>query len=104
MSKTGAVLLLITIMAGSAGADPKPGDVYREYVVVMGGGKDWRVNDPNTKHRVALPFLPNSVLRFSIDDLKGAVRAEALIDRWGGHVGTSEKRIRFNGGGPLRLA
>ncbi|MGD8240478.1 MAG: Ig-like domain-containing protein, partial [Armatimonadota bacterium] len=29
--------------------------------------------------------------------LSDAVRAQALIDRWGGHPGTSEKKLRFNG-------
>ncbi len=103
MNRVGAVLLLIIIMAGSAAADPRPGDVYREYVVVMSGGKDWRVTQPDSKHRTALPNLPNSVLSINLDDLKDAVRAEALIDRWGGHPGTTGKRIRFNGNAWLAL-
>ena len=97
MSRAGIILLLINILAGSAAAGPKPGDVYREYVVVMSGGKDWRVTQPDSKHRTALPNLPNSALHINLDDLKAAVRAEALIDRWGGHAGTMGKRIRFNG-------
>ena len=40
--------------------------------------------------------MPNSRLELQIDDLEHAVRAEALLDRWGGHRGTINKRIRFN--------
>jgi len=76
---------------------PQPGDVYREYATNNGGGTDWRVTDPTVKDPRARAFLPNPVLRINIDDLKGAVRAEALLDRWGGHTGTTSKRIRFNG-------
>lgn len=91
-------LLLLTVFAVSCYAlGPQPGDVYREYYVAMGGGKDWRVTDPQPKHKNAWRQLPNSVLRVSIDDLKGARRAEVQIDRWGGHFGTTGKRIRFNG-------
>jgi hypothetical protein len=32
-----------------------------------------------------------------IDDLQRAVRAECCIEQWGGHAGTSNKKIRING-------
>jgi len=75
---------------------PHPGDVYREYAIHNGGNLDWRVTDPNAKHKGAQAFLPNPILNLNVRDLKGAVRAEAVLDRWGGHAGTKEKLIRFN--------
>ena len=80
-----------------------PGQVYREYVLHNGGPKDWRVTDPNARHPGAHEFLPNPVLQLSIDDLDGALRAEALFDRWSGHAGTADKQVRFNAGPWLLL-
>ncbi len=74
---------------------PKPGDVYREYVI-HNGGENWRVTAPNAKAEGAQEFLPNPVLSLDVHDLEGAVRAEAVLDRWGGHPGTKQKMIRFN--------
>ena len=79
------------------GFGPKPGDVYREYTTRLSVKDNWRVTDPDAAHPGAAKFLPNPVLNLDISDLGGAVRAEVLIDRWGGHAGTSGKRIRFNG-------
>lgn len=78
-------------------AGPQPGDIYREFAVRMEGPKDWRVTDPDCTQPGAQEFLPNPVLKLTLIDLEGAVRAEALLDRWGGHPGTTAKRIRFNG-------
>ncbi len=74
-----------------------PGQIYREYSRTMGGQKDWRITDPNSKHPGAKEFLPNSILHIEIGDLDGAVRAEAIFDRWGGHTGTIGQKVRFNG-------
>lgn len=79
------------------GLGPKPGDVYREYIANMAVKDNWRVTDPNPGHPRKAEYLPNAVLNLDISDLDGAIRAEAVIDRWGGHPGTSGKRIRFNG-------
>jgi hypothetical protein len=73
-----------------------PSDIYREFHVVMGGPKDWRVTDPASKNPASLEALPNSILRFEISDLKHARKAEVQLDRWGGHPGTAGKAIRFN--------
>lgn len=75
---------------------PAEGSIYREYKQTMGGIKDWRVTDPESPQPGAKEFLPNSVLHISIDDLEGAIRAEALFDRWGGHTGTIGQKVRFN--------
>ena len=75
---------------------PKPGDVYREFAIHNGGNRNWRVHDPNARAEGAKQFLPNPVLTISVDDLQGAIRAEALLDRWGGHIKTADRKIRFN--------
>jgi hypothetical protein len=76
--------------------EPNPGDVYREFYAVMSAGKEWRVTDPQPEHKGAFEFLPNSVLRLHVSTLAGAIRAELLIDRWGGHPGTTGQQIRLN--------
>lgn len=97
----GALLLVATFLSTAAPVlaqklGPQPGDVYREFVRHQ-GGNDWRVTDPDAAHPGAAEFLPNPVLEFTIDDFSGALRAEAMLDRWGGHPDTSDKQIRFNG-------
>ena len=92
-----------TADAGAA-TGPQPGDVYREYAVHTGGNFDWRVTDPRATASGASKFLPNPMLELTVDDLKHAVRAEAVIDRWGGHLRTTNKRIRFNGNTWLRVS
>lgn len=89
-------LALALAVSAAAQIGPQPGEVYREYKRTMRDGSDWRVTDAATKQVRAHQHLPNSVLSIVIDDLEDAVRAEALIDRWGGHAGTLAKRIRFN--------
>jgi len=82
---------------------PKPGDVYREYSVHSGGGFDWRMTDPNAKSPGAQEFLPNPILNLNVLDLRGAIRAEAVLDRWGGNAGTKQKMIRFNSNGWITI-
>ena len=77
-------------------AGPQPGDAYREYAVHNGGNLDWRVTDPRATAEGAWQFLPNPVLELEVGDLTGAVRAEATLDRWAGHLRTTDKSIRFN--------
>lgn len=74
---------------------PRPGDVYREYAV-HNGADDWRVTDPAATAAGAKKFLPNPIIELDIADLDGAIRAEVLLDRWGGHLKTTDKQIRFN--------
>lgn len=76
---------------------PSPGDIYKEYSRTMGQtNKNWRVTGEEVKRPDAREFLPNDILQLEINDLQGAVKAEAIIDRWGGHTGTLNKKIRFN--------
>lgn len=82
-----------------AGGGPKPGDVYKEFTFNH-NAENWRVTDPGantTRFPQAADFLPNPVLTFNVSDLQHAVRAEMIIDFWGGHEGTTNKRFRING-------
>jgi len=56
-----------------------------------------RTNVSLTLYPQAAPFLPNPSVDIGISDLTGARRGEAVISMWGGHVGTTGKKIRFNG-------
>ncbi len=94
------IIFCITLTFASYGraAGPKPGDVYKEYTVVTPGSKlGWVIIDPNATNKGAAKYLPNQTYNINIDDLDGAIRAEAMVDRWGGHAGTADKRIKFNG-------
>jgi hypothetical protein len=92
--------LLMVGVSQSEGLGPKPGDLYREFATHNGGDRDWRVTDRQAvkKFERAEAHLPNARVEIQVDDLEHAVRAEALLDRWGGHRGTINKRIRFNDG------
>ena len=91
-------------IANTASVDvPSPRSVYREYSSHAKGNFDWRVTDPRARDRRAWKFLPNPVRQIRIDDLQDAVRAEVIVDRWGGHLRTTGKAIRFNGNTWLRL-
>ncbi len=76
---------------------PRPGDVYKEFVFHTVGDRPWRVTNPQARDTGAKKYLPNPIWELEIDDLEGAIRAEALLDRWGGHLDTTNPRIRFNG-------
>ncbi len=82
---------------------PAAGDVYRETRLAIYQGNDWRVTDPDALADGAQLYLPNPVLSIEVPDLTGAVRAEMIIDRWGGHPGTSNKRVRLGGGSWMGL-
>ena len=79
----------------AAAPGPQPGETYREVRLDNGGNLDWRVTDPRARARGAGDFLPNPVLSLSLPPLDGATRAEVTLDRWGGHLKTTKKAIRF---------
>ncbi|MGA9115310.1 MAG: immunoglobulin domain-containing protein [Bacteroidota bacterium] len=77
---------------------PQPGDVYKEFSrTISSTTRDYRVVDPNATHPEAQQFKPNPVFTLTVSDTVGAVRAEVVLDHWGGHPGTTDKRFRFNG-------
>jgi len=94
-----AVLTIMTAIS-TANASPQPGDVFRERVwkgPYLNASGWQRVTDPDATHAGAAEFLPNPVNSTTLDDLEDAVRAELYIEQWGGHAGTSAKRLRLNG-------
>ena len=73
---------------------PQAGDVFRDYARSTEG--NWRVTSPIATHPEAQSSLPNPILNLTVDDLQGATRAELIMDFWGGHPGTQDKKFRFN--------
>jgi len=75
-----------------------PGSIYKEYILNIAeeGTNHWRVTSPEATDEGAQQHLPNPVMQINIADLDGAIKAEMLINRWGGHSGTKGKKIRFN--------
>ena len=95
-----ASIASLCITTPFAAADPQPGDIFREYVWTgpWGNASGWqRVTDPETPRSDAQRFLPNRLNQIGLDDFAGAIRAEVYIEQWGGHAGTSNKRLRING-------
>jgi hypothetical protein len=94
----GLVLLAVVVSAAEdhRRLGPQPGDVYREFAIHNDGNR-WRVTDPEATAAGAKEFLPNPILKIELTDLQHAIRVEALLDRWGGHLRTTSKQIRFNG-------
>jgi hypothetical protein len=83
------LVFILLISSFSLFADPKPGDIFREYHFADGKGLHLC---PQGKVRDSISFT------ISVDDLKGAVRAELTGLFHTGHIGTSERRIRINNG------
>lgn len=97
-ASTGMLAFLLPVLPAAAAstAGPQPGEVYREYAAHQ-GGQNWRVTNPKAQGERPRRRLPNAVLRIDLAALEGAVRAEAMLDRWCGHMRTQHPRIRFNG-------
>jgi len=87
-------LLWLNVLKAKPGQ--QPGDIYKEYAVNLRVDNNWRVTDPLSGQEGAQDFLPNPVLVVGIDDMEGAVRAEVLMEIWGGHPGTTGLKFRFN--------
>ncbi len=104
-------VLLVLITAGILPVQaqifnqPPPGSVYREFAMTVSlGGDDWVVAAPNANTNFGVRY-PNPTMYLGIDGgaLSGATRAEALLTVWGGHVGTTGKKISFNGHSNLSI-
>lgn len=93
-----AVLIAASAVSQVKFTQPPPGSVYKEFVKVLNGETEFVVVDPNidqTRYPQAGPVPPPQI-PITIDDLTGAVRAEAVISFWLGHVSTVGKAVRFN--------
>ena len=76
---------------------------FRRVTLTTGGNLEWRVTAPRSTADGANDFLPNPVLSFEVPSVEGLQRCVATLDRWGGHLGTVEKQLRFNANGWLTL-
>ena len=100
-----AVSIALTSTTLAEVNSPPPGSVYREFRIhISQSGNKWRVTDPNatfvgTPTNSPSTFLPNPAFSFKIPAgaLTGAISAVAIPDYWGGHVGTINQQLRFNG-------
>ncbi len=80
------------------GLSTQPCSIYKEFKIVnTGSNRAWRVTGEDAAAADAQKFLPNPILDISVDDLENAIRAEVMLDMWGGHDGTQNKRVRING-------
>lgn len=88
-------------------ANPKPGDVFREYHLTGGGGNGYQ----DMKWADEFVFISHHTGEKSTRgnrviedvDLKNAVRAEIVVSHWGGHIGSQFRRIVFNNNSPVNL-
>lgn len=97
-----ALLLSCCISVPLLRAEPRPGDVFREYVWSHGGA--WqRITGPGATMAGAKAFLPNAVNSIEIRDLAGATRVEAQVEILQSHYGTNGQALRLNGGEWLPL-
>jgi len=81
--------LSAVVQAAAGELMPPPGALYREYYAKS---PSWRVSCREEDH---IDEHPNATYHIEISDLEGATRAEGLVVRWGGHPGTSRRRIAF---------
>lgn len=85
---------------------PQPGDIFREFTYQHPGLAGDEVPphfselDPGAQHPIATTLrqarAPRQPAYISLDDLDGAVRAEMVIEYWGGHIGTQLLGFRIN--------
>jgi len=60
-------------------AEPKAGDVYREYLRANNNSL-WRVTNPKARNSRAQVYLPNPILDIEITDLTDAIKAEIVLE------------------------
>jgi hypothetical protein len=90
---------LLAVMPLLLQAQPKPGDIFREYHYTS----DMIVEfDPGSKRTDPKALLRRSISgrerNVDIWDLEDAERAEVSLEFWGGHPGTSDQKFRVNRG------
>jgi hypothetical protein len=90
---------LVVGAAAPAQAQPKPGDVFREYryvhdTIIEAAPSDKQKNPKFLKRRA----ISGRERSMDMWDLEDAIRAEIALELWGGHAGTSGHSVRVNGG------
>ena len=89
------IFILLLSMSYPVGAEPQPGDIFREYKW-RPEGKWQRVTGPDATAEGAKEFLPNSINTIAIDDLDDALKVEVYLEMLLCHAGTVSKKIRIN--------
>lgn len=81
-----SVLLAFLFSIFESYADPKPGDVFREYSY-----------NENINFMIERGIYKDSVqIEIFVDDTEDAIKFEFGASYWGGHIGTSNQRFRVN--------
>lgn len=96
----GITIILSLFFTNSTSANPKPGDVFREYHIVGGGSNghedmEWADEFVFISHHTGEKGTKGDRL-FTGIDLKNAIRAEFVASYWGGHIGSENRRVIFN--------
>ena len=89
----GQLVILLTTFCHVAIADPKPGDIFKEYVYKK---KTDFFNGP-------FSHLDSVSTTLAIEDLDKATRVEIAFYYWGGHTGTSGQAFRANNGSQYKI-
>jgi len=80
-------------------SQPLPGDVFREYHMIKGGSggdPEKAYADKNLVYVVAADGYTTGTRTFENIDAQNATKAEIVLMYWGGHVGSSNRRMWFN--------
>jgi hypothetical protein len=78
---------------------PRPGDIFRNYHYTAETIIELEPGTASPHPKVAKRKLVSGRARaVDIWDLEDAVRAEVVLEYWGGHVGTSDHKLRVNRG------
>ncbi len=91
-------------------AQPKSGDVYREYTWhpsegtgTASSGRRQRVTGPDATDTRSHVFLPNPINHIRLNDFQHATRAEMSLEMLQVHPGTKGHKVRLNGGSWLTI-
>lgn len=92
--------LLLLMKASIVKAEPKPGDVFREYHITGGGSNgekdaEWADEFVFISHHTGEKSTKGDRL-FSNIDLQHAIKAEFVASYWGGHIGSANRSVVFN--------
>jgi hypothetical protein len=108
VSVQGTILTFIfLLLILNLSANPRPGDVFREYHVVGGGSNgiqemEWADEFVYISHHTGEKSTVGDRL-FPGIDLTHAIKAEFIASYWGGHIGSENRRVVFNDNPPVNL-
>lgn len=89
-------IIFLSLAAGLPHADPKPGDVFREYTYAS----KFSACDPDETSEAAKTLCSGKIMvehNLDVLDLEDATAAELSVEFWGGHIGTTAQRVLMNG-------